>query len=36
LQPGFNWTLPWPFQQVDVRDVTTIKQLSVPNGEAEI
>jgi membrane protease subunit HflK len=35
LQPGFNWTLPWPFQQVDVRDVTTIKQLSVPNGEAE-
>ncbi|WP_343609593.1 protease modulator HflK [Novosphingobium sp.] len=35
LQPGFNWTLPWPFQQVEVRDVTTIKQLSVPNGEAE-
>ncbi len=35
LQPGFNLTLPWPLQEVAVKDVTTIKQLSVPNGEAE-
>jgi membrane protease subunit HflK len=35
LQPGFNLTLPWPLQEVAVKDITTIKQLSVPNGEAE-
>lgn len=35
LQPGIGLTLPWPLQDVSVRDVTTIKQLSVPSGEAE-
>jgi modulator of FtsH protease HflK len=35
LQPGFSATLPWPFQDVAVTDVTTIKQVSVPSGEAE-
>ena len=35
LQPGFSLTLPWPLQDVAVTDVTTIKQVSVPSGEAE-
>ncbi|MDE1914948.1 MAG: protease modulator HflK [Sphingomonadales bacterium] len=35
LQPGFNMTLPWPFQDVTVTDVTTIKQEAVPSGEAD-
>jgi membrane protease subunit HflK len=35
LQPGIGLTLPWPIQDVTVTDVTTIKQVSVPSGEAE-
>jgi membrane protease subunit HflK len=35
LQPGIGMTLPWPIQDVTITDVTTIKQVAVPSGEAE-
>lgn len=35
LQPGLNFTLPWPLQSVDVMDVTSIRSAKVPEGAAE-
>jgi len=35
LQPGVAFTWPWPLQNVDVRDVTTIILTKLPEGEAE-
>lgn len=35
LAPGTSLTLPWPFQTVTVRDVTTIQRDSIPEGEGE-
>ena len=35
LQPGLNYTLPWPIQQVDVTDVTSIRSQKIPSGEQE-
>ncbi|HTM94312.1 MAG TPA: protease modulator HflK [Croceibacterium sp.] len=37
LQPGLNFTLPWPFQNVDVEPVSTIRSLLIPsNGEEKL
>ncbi len=35
LQPGLNFTLPWPFQNVAVTDVTSIRSESIPDGTGE-
>ena len=35
LGPGLNWTLPWPIQNVDVTDVTSIKIETIPDSENE-
>lgn len=35
LGPGFNLTLPWPFQSVAVTDVTSIRRISIPEGDTE-
>ena len=35
LQPGLNLTAPWPFQNVDVTDVTSIRSEKIPEGTAE-
>lgn len=35
LTPGTSLTLPWPFQTVTVRDVTSIRRDSIPEGEGE-
>lgn len=35
LEPGINVTLPWPFQQVEVVDVSTFRSERVPGTEAE-
>lgn len=36
LLPGLNYTLPWPFQNVEVTDVTSIRSESIPdNRETE-
>lgn len=32
---GFAMTLPWPFQSIRVRDVTSIKLDTIPEGEGE-
>ncbi|MDZ4308321.1 FtsH protease activity modulator HflK [Allopontixanthobacter sp.] len=32
LQPGTNFTLPWPFQNVDVEQVSTIRSERIPEG----
>ena len=32
LQPGLNITAPWPFQSVDVTDVTSIRSESIPGS----
>jgi len=34
--PGMNITLPWPFQQVRVEDVTSIRRDSVPDSTVEM
>jgi membrane protease subunit HflK len=35
LQPGTNFTLPWPFQQVSVDNVSGIRSIRIPDGTAE-
>jgi membrane protease subunit HflK len=35
LQPGTGWTLPWPFQQVDVENVSQIRLERIPDGGAQ-
>ncbi len=35
ITPGVSFTLPWPFQNVKVTDVTTIKLDTIPLGEEE-
>jgi membrane protease subunit HflK len=35
LQPGLNLTLPWPFQNVDVTDVTSYRSENIPDGNVE-
>lgn len=35
LQPGLNFTLPWPFQNTEVTDVTSIRSEEIPGGTGE-
>jgi membrane protease subunit HflK len=35
LQPGLGFTLPWPISSVEVIDVEEIRDLTIPNGQAE-
>ncbi|KHL26391.1 peptidase [Croceibacterium mercuriale] len=35
LNPGLNMTLPWPLQNVEVTDVTSIQSETMPTGNAE-
>jgi len=35
LNPGLNLTLPWPLQNVEVTDVTSIRSEQMPDGNAE-
>lgn len=35
LQPGVSFTLPWPIQSVQTRDVTSIQRETIPEGEGE-
>jgi membrane protease subunit HflK len=35
LGPGMAFTLPWPIQTVKVRDVTSIRRDSIPEGDGE-
>ncbi|MCH7629478.1 MAG: protease modulator HflK [Proteobacteria bacterium] len=35
LHPGMALTLPWPVQSVRVKDVTSIRRESIPEGEGE-
>lgn len=35
LTPGLNFTLPWPFQNVDIEPVSTIRSLTIPSGGEE-
>lgn len=35
LQPGLNFTLPWPFQSTEVTDVTSIRSEEIPGGTGE-
>lgn len=35
LQPGLNFTLPWPIQQVDVENVSEVRLVRIPEGNAE-
>lgn len=35
LHPGMAFTLPWPVQSVSVKDVTSIRRESIPEGEGE-
>lgn len=35
IGPGMQFSLPWPVQNVDITDVTSIKRYSIPEGEAE-
>ena len=35
LRPGVSLTLPWPIQQVEVDDVTSIRRDTIPEGEGE-
>jgi membrane protease subunit HflK len=35
LNPGTNWTLPWPIQQVDVENVSQIRSERIPDGSAQ-
>ena len=35
INPGISLSLPWPIQNVDVTDVTSIKRYTIPEGEAE-
>ena len=35
LTPGVSFTLPWPIQQVEIEDVTSIRRDTIPEGEGE-
>ena len=35
IEPGVSMTLPWPFQTVEVTDVTSINRFTIPEGEGE-
>lgn len=35
LNPGTNWTLPWPIQQVDIENVSQIRSERIPDGSAQ-
>ncbi|RVQ67018.1 protease modulator HflK [Croceicoccus ponticola] len=35
MSPGLKFTLPWPIQEVEVEDVTSIRTDTIPEGEAE-
>lgn len=35
IGPGVSITLPWPIQQVEVTDVTSIQRYTIPEGEGE-
>lgn len=35
LHPGFNMTLPWPLQQVDVENVSEFRIEQIPEGSAQ-
>ncbi|MBV1917193.1 MAG: protease modulator HflK [Sphingomonadaceae bacterium] len=35
IDPGISLTMPWPVQNVDIADVTSIKRYTIPEGEAE-
>lgn len=35
LSPGLKFTLPWPIQEVEVEDVTSIRTDTIPEGEGE-
>lgn len=35
IRPGISLTLPWPVQNVEVTDVTSIRRETIPEGETE-
>jgi membrane protease subunit HflK len=35
LHPGLNWTLPWPFQHVDVENVSGFRIEAIPAGSEQ-
>lgn len=35
ITPGISFTLPWPIQNVEITDVTSIRRETIPEGEAE-
>ena len=35
MQPGFNLSLPWPLQSVDVEPVSTIRVERIPDGQSQ-
>jgi membrane protease subunit HflK len=35
ITPGISLTLPWPIQNVEITDVTSIRRETIPEGEAE-
>lgn len=35
IEPGVSVTLPWPIQQVEMADVTSIQRYTIPEGEGE-
>lgn len=35
IRPGISLTLPWPIENVDITDVTSIRRETIPEGEAE-
>ncbi|WP_144097888.1 protease modulator HflK [Croceicoccus sediminis] len=35
MGPGLKFTLPWPIQNVEIEDVTSIRTDTIPEGEAE-
>ena len=35
MTPGLNYSLPWPIEQVDVTDVTSIRSENIPGGNEE-
>lgn len=35
ITPGISITLPWPIQNVEITDVTSIRRETIPEGEAE-
>lgn len=35
LGPGVSFTLPWPIQSVETRDVTSIQRETIPEGDGE-